>query len=173
MLRQIQVKNSTSSIVSRRWIHVYEIGIIKSRGLYIPNLAIRGNNDQFDALAEDLSEDRNPVPVPVEDWSNMKDLPVEKGGDFGWGRSDSLPSMRTTVDIVGLKFGSSWTHNSDIWINLRASFLGHESIKFASISSTPFPWFHNSHACQNLALLVSTEKGNRDFTHSIWSDSER
>jgi hypothetical protein len=51
----------------------------------------------------------NAVPVPiVEDRSNRISLPTENGGSDGWGRFiDLLASMRMTIDIVGLSFGSS------------------------------------------------------------------
>ena len=57
----------------------------------------------------DLSEMRKPYPDPlVEDRSDMKDLPTEKGGADGWGRlTHLLPSMRATDDMGGLSLGSS------------------------------------------------------------------
>ena len=56
------------------------------------------------------------IPVPIEDWSDMINLSTENGGAEGWGRFiDLLASIRMTLDMVGLSFGSSWTHNSAIW----------------------------------------------------------
>lgn len=73
----------------------------------------------------------NPIPASiVEDWSDMINLPTKNGGSTdGLGRFiDSLPSMRTTNDMVGLSLGSSWTHNNAIWINLWASLISYKTI---------------------------------------------
>ena len=50
--------------------------------------------------------------------------------------------MRTTVDIVRLSLGSSWTHNNAIWINLRAWLPWQVSTKVCSINCSPLPSFH-------------------------------
>ena len=79
------------------------------------------------------------IPMPIEDWSDMINLSTENGGAEGWGRFiDLLARFKMTLDMVGLSFGSSWTHNNSIWINLKASLMGQLSTMVLSINSSPF-----------------------------------
>lgn len=76
------------------------------------------------------------------------DLPVKKAGFSGLDRLlVSLFNIRTTDDIVGFLFASSWAHNNPIWMYLKNSFGLHESFNNGSINSNPFVSFHNCQAC--------------------------
>lgn len=70
-----------------------------------------------------------------------------KAGFFGAGRAESLLSIVTTKDMVGLSTGSSCTHNSPTWMHLNISLLEFELRKEGSINSVDLSSFQTVHAC--------------------------
>jgi hypothetical protein len=58
----------------------------------------------------------------------------------------SFSNMNTVDDMSGLAFGSSWTHNSPIWIHRRTSWSEQFSTMDESTNSLAFPSFHKLHA---------------------------
>lgn len=72
-----------------------------------------------------------------------------KAGCLGDGRGAvSLPSMNTTLDIVGLSLGSSCMQSSPTIRHLVHSFALQRVLIIESTNSRAFPSFHNSHACR-------------------------
>lgn len=56
--------------------------------------------------------------VPVSEWLDF----IENADCFGSGSSMvSLLSIESTVEMDGLSFGSSWTHNNPICMHLTTS----------------------------------------------------
>ena len=76
-------------------------------------------------------------------------LATENAGCFGLGMAiESLPKSATTVVMVGLSCGSSYTHKSLICMHLTISDVDHDSIKMLSTNSNTLSSHHSLHAYQ-------------------------
>ena len=74
-------------------------------------------------------------------------LLITKAGSLGLGRVlDSLPSIKTTFDIVGRSFGSSCKHNSPTFTHFKHSSALHVWLSVWSMNSNSLLSFHKSHA---------------------------
>lgn len=74
-----------------------------------------------------------------------------KAGCFGFGRvAVSLPSMKTTLDMVGRSFGSSCTHKSPTFTHFKYSCVLQLSRRVWSSKSSAFSSFHKCHAWDEL-----------------------
>jgi hypothetical protein len=72
-----------------------------------------------------------------------------KAGCLGFGRvAASLPSMKTTLDIVGRSLGSSCTHKSPTFTHFKYSFVLQLPDSVWSIKSSDLSSFHKCHACR-------------------------
>ena len=70
-----------------------------------------------------------------------------KAGCLGVGRvAFSLPSMKTTLDMVGRSFGSSCTHKSPTFTHFKYSSVLQLLRSVCSIKSSAFSSFHKCHA---------------------------
>ena len=76
-------------------------------------------------------------------------LATEIAGCFGLGMAiESLPKSATTVVMVGLSCGSSYTHKNPICMHLTIYDVEHDSIKKLSTNSSTLSSHHNLHAYQ-------------------------
>lgn len=82
----------------------------------------------------------------------LGDLLTTKAGCLGLGRlAVSLPTMKTTFEMVGRSLGLSCTHNSPTFTHLKNSFASQVvSLNDVSIRSKGLFSFHNFHACNSL-----------------------
>lgn len=72
--------------------------------------------------------------------------PKENGGLFGRGNGTlSFVNIDNTIDMVSRSSVLFCIHRSAIWIHLN-TYLTHESLIARSISSSPSPACHKSHA---------------------------
>ena len=70
-----------------------------------------------------------------------------KASYLGVGRvAVSLPSMKTTLDMVGQSLGSSCTHSSPTFTHFKYSSVLQLSHRVWSIKSSAFSSFHECHA---------------------------
>ena len=78
-----------------------------------------------------------------------RDFLTKKAGCLGFERlAASVPSMKTTFDMVGRSPGSSCTHNSPTFIHLKNSLVLQVSLSDASMRSNALFSLHNFHACK-------------------------
>jgi hypothetical protein len=83
------------------------------------------------------------------------DLLTTKAGCLGVGRvAASLPSMKTTFDIVGRSLGSSCTHKSPTLTHLKNSLVLQLSRNVWSIKSNALFSFHNFHAWGSFKIEI-------------------
>ena len=73
-------------------------------------------------------------------WVNLGRIGACRGTEGLW-------SMRITDDIGGLSAGTSWTHDSAIWMHFNTSSSEQFSIKVGSIISNIAPLLQYSHIC--------------------------
>ena len=86
-----------------------------------------------------------------EEAVSKRDLLAANAGLLGAGRDAvSLPSMRTTLDMVGRSHGCSCTHWRPTFTHLTNSFASQVSHSARSIKSRTFFPFHNLHACDRI-----------------------
>lgn len=84
---------------------------------------------------------------PIWWWSWAVDFSVKRAGRSGLeSLVVSVFNIRTTSDMVGLLFASSWTHNNPICMYRRNSSGLLESFSNGSINSNLFSSFHSSQA---------------------------